>query len=167
MQWLLNEQDTFSLNVSVLFYWVTTKNTVESIGAMSKFGAELRASLFTRVNYDFWCIKMKIIFKSHNLWKFIEEVYELPSDSDEELTEKKQIVAEDIIARDARALGFIQRADSDEIFPRVANQETAKTAWISKNIEVIHMSELWNYKVFDETLNMLVWEWWNVVCLFD
>lgn len=58
-------------------------------------------------------------------------------------------MAEDVIAPDARALEFIQRADSDEIFPRVANQETAKTAWISKNLEVIHMTELRNYKVFE------------------
>lgn len=68
-------------------------------------GADLRALMFTGVNYNFWCIKMKTIFKSHNLWKFIEEVHEFPSVSVEELTKKPQIVAHDLIASDARLWG--------------------------------------------------------------
>ncbi|XP_068309916.1 uncharacterized protein [Pyrus communis] len=45
-------------------------------------------------------------------------------------TDEKQIlVAQDLISRDAKALGLIQGVVSDEIFPRIANQETAKDAW--------------------------------------
>lgn len=79
---------------------------------MSESRAYLRASVLTRVNYDFWCIKWciktKTIFKSHNIWKFVDEGYKVPSHSNDELTEKQQIVAQDLIAYDARALGFIQ-----------------------------------------------------------
>lgn len=31
--------------------------------------------------------------------------------------------------RDAKALGIIQRADSDEIFPRISNWNTSKPTW--------------------------------------
>lgn len=53
------------------------------------------------------------------------ESYELPLDSDEELTEKQQIIAQDLIAHDARALGSIESVVSDEIYPRIANHEIA------------------------------------------
>ena len=43
--------------------------------------------------------------------------------------EKKKIAAHDLVARDARVVGLIQNSVSDEIFPRIANQETAKAAW--------------------------------------
>lgn len=33
------------------------------------------------------------------------------------------------LVKDARALGIIQGAVSDQIFPRIATQETAKAAW--------------------------------------
>lgn len=58
---------------------------------------------------------MKTIFKSHNLWKVVEEGFVLPSD--EKLTNEKQLlVAEDLVTRDARALGLVQGDVSDEIF---------------------------------------------------
>lgn len=52
----------------------------------------------------------------------------LPEAREGEQAEKMQIVAQYLIARDARALGLIQNAVSDEIIPRTANQETAKEA---------------------------------------
>lgn len=66
-----------------------------------------------------------MIFKSHNLWKFVDESYE----SKDELSKKQEIVAQDLIARDARALGLIQWANSNKIFPGIVNQEITKVAW--------------------------------------
>ncbi|TQD90986.1 hypothetical protein C1H46_023424 [Malus baccata] len=83
---------------------------------MSGSRAKVRAPLFTKVNYDLWCIKIKTTFKSHNLWKIVEEGYELLVKTGKEQTEKKQIVAQDHICWDARALGLIQRAVFDESF---------------------------------------------------
>ncbi|KAM2264799.1 hypothetical protein ACFXTI_040921 [Malus domestica] len=80
----------------------------------------LWAPFFTGVNYKFWCIRMKTIFKSHNLWSFVEDGFVLSKEGNE--TDEKQIlVAQDFISKDAKALGLIQGVVSDEIFPRVAN----------------------------------------------
>lgn len=59
---------------------------------------------------------MKTIFKSHNLWGFVENGYKLPS-NEKEMDEKQLIAAQDLIAV------------SDEIFPTITNQESAKDAW--------------------------------------
>lgn len=59
----------------------------------------------------------------------MDESYELSSYSKDELSKKQEIVAQDLIARDARALGLIQWAVSDKIFPRILNQEITKVAW--------------------------------------
>lgn len=64
---------------------------------------------------SFWCIRMKTIFKSHNMWKFVEEGFVLPSN--EKLTNEKQLlVAKDLVVCDAKALGLVQEDVSYEIF---------------------------------------------------
>ena len=35
----------------------------------------------------------------------------------------------EVLMKDAKALGLIQRAVSDEIFPRISHEETSKGAW--------------------------------------
>ncbi|RXH88091.1 hypothetical protein DVH24_042162 [Malus domestica] len=39
--------------------------------------SELKAPIFHGGNYDFWSIKMRTIFKSHDLWNLIEKGYEI------------------------------------------------------------------------------------------
>ena len=36
-------------------------------------GSEIRAPIFNGENYEFWSIRMKTIFKSHELWEFVEK----------------------------------------------------------------------------------------------
>ncbi|KAB2603895.1 hypothetical protein D8674_041435 [Pyrus ussuriensis x Pyrus communis] len=95
----------------------------------------LRAPIFTGVNYELWCIRMKTIFKSHNLWSF---------------TDEKQV----LISRDAKALGLIQGAMSDKIFPRITNQETVKNAWdvLKQEFKAILFGLVNKMKMFGETL---------------
>nr|XP_028954970.1 uncharacterized protein LOC114823715 [Malus domestica] len=73
-------------------------------------GGELRASIFNGENFDFWQIRMKTIFRSHELWSIVEMGYLPP-------------------AKDARALGIIQGIVSDQNFPRIATLETVKADW--------------------------------------
>ncbi|XP_068311072.1 pre-rRNA-processing protein pno1-like [Pyrus communis] len=61
--------------------------------------------------------------------KFVDEGFEILDEFEDELTEKEKIGVQDSIARDAKVLGLIQGAVSDEILPKIANQETAKEAW--------------------------------------
>ncbi|KAI5314494.1 hypothetical protein L3X38_043670 [Prunus dulcis] len=93
--------------------------------------SELRAPIFNGSNYDFWRIKMCTIFKSHKLWDMVENGYEQPvkKEEGEALTAAQKLVLEENIAKDAKALGLIQNAVSDDIFPRIALKESAKEAW--------------------------------------
>ncbi|BBG92635.1 hypothetical protein Prudu_000428, partial [Prunus dulcis] len=75
--------------------------------------SELRTPVFNGENYEFWSIRMKTILKSHGLW---------------DLDAEKSTMAQ-LLMKDARALGLIQSAVSDQLFPRIVNEETSKGAW--------------------------------------
>ena len=95
-------------------------------------GGELRAPIFNGSNYDFWMIKLRTIFISQDLWRLVEKGYEEPEkdEKDEkELTAAEKIALNDNVTKDAKALGLIQNAVSDDIFPRIAQQVTSKAAW--------------------------------------
>nr|XP_028952695.1 uncharacterized protein LOC114822485 [Malus domestica] len=94
--------------------------------------SEVRTPIFSGENYEFWRIKMVTIFKSHGLWKFVEKGVTV-SNSKKEKTEgslgeedDKKTVA--TYMQDAKALGIIQNAVSDQIFLRIANSDSAKVA---------------------------------------
>ncbi|KAI5349042.1 hypothetical protein L3X38_001929 [Prunus dulcis] len=93
--------------------------------------SELCAPIFNGSNYDFWRIKMCTIFKSHKLWDLVENGYEqsVKKEEGEDLTAAQRLVLEENVAKDAKALGLIQNAVSDDIFPRIALKESAKEAW--------------------------------------
>ncbi|CAL8995008.1 unnamed protein product [Prunus brigantina] len=92
---------------------------------------ELRALIFNGSNYDFWRIKMYTIFKSHKLWDMVENGYDQPKKKEEgeALTVAQKLALEENVAKDAKALGLIQSAASDNIFPRIALKESVKEAW--------------------------------------
>ncbi|KAM1504399.1 hypothetical protein FF1_000502 [Malus domestica] len=96
--------------------------------------SEVRTPIFSGENYEFWRIKMVTIFKSHGLWKLVEKGItisetkkkKVEGSSEEEEDDEKMVAA---YMQDAKALGIIQNAVSDQIFPRIANAESAKMAW--------------------------------------
>ncbi|KAM1079184.1 hypothetical protein ACFX2B_013776 [Malus domestica] len=96
-------------------------------------GGDLKAPIFDGENYDYWRIRMTTIFKSYDLWEMVQYGYDLPEMEidalEEDLTEKQIATLKENRMNDARALGIIQGAVSDFIFPRIANEETAKAAW--------------------------------------
>ncbi|KAI5324558.1 hypothetical protein L3X38_033631 [Prunus dulcis] len=71
---------------------------------------------------------MKTIFRSHELWEMVENGYKIPV-KEEALTEAEKKLLREYAVKDARALGIIQGAVSDQIFPRIATQESAKATW--------------------------------------
>ncbi|XP_017189878.1 uncharacterized protein [Malus domestica] len=90
-------------------------------------GGELRAPIFNGENFDFWQIKMKTIFRSYELWNMVESGYRAPVKK-EELTEAERKLLRENVVKDARALGIIQGAVSDQIFLRIVTQESVKAA---------------------------------------
>ncbi|KAM1212458.1 hypothetical protein ACFX11_004122 [Malus domestica] len=96
--------------------------------------SKVRTPIFSGENYEFWRIKMVTIFKSLGLWNMVEKGITTPDSKkkkeaewssndavDEEMT--------DVFMKDAKALGIIQNAVSDQIFPWIANADSAKKAW--------------------------------------
>ncbi|KAB2605945.1 retrovirus-related Pol polyprotein from transposon TNT 1-94 [Pyrus ussuriensis x Pyrus communis] len=99
--------------------------------------SEVRTPIFSSENYEFWKIKMMTVFKSQGLWKLVEKKITLPDDSKKKKKEVDEVetVDEDdeltaaMFIKDAKALGFIQNAVSDQIFPQIANADSSKMAW--------------------------------------
>ncbi|XP_070672240.1 uncharacterized protein [Malus domestica] len=94
----------------------------------SSSSGEIRTPIFSGVNYEFWRTKLRTIFVSHDLWSLIEEGYVVPL-SIVALIEAQTKELKENIKRDAKALGVIQNAILDEIFPRISNETSAKSAW--------------------------------------
>ncbi|CAL8092084.1 unnamed protein product [Prunus armeniaca] len=91
-------------------------------------GGELRAPIFGGDNYEFWRMRMKTIFKSHGLWELVEKGMECSDskgagESEAKKKEKEEssgagkMIVTELLMKDAKALGLIQGAMSDEIFP--------------------------------------------------
>ncbi|CAL8162110.1 unnamed protein product [Prunus armeniaca] len=74
---------------------------------------------------------MCTIFKSHKLWDMVEQGFEnhVKKEDGGVLSAAQKLAFEENVPKDAKALGLIQSAISDEIFPRIALQESAKAAW--------------------------------------
>ena len=115
------------------------KLLVRSVSNMAGSGCgELRAPIFNGENYEFWSIRMKTIFKSHGLLEFVEKGVECSDskgadESAEKENEKEEsrdaAFLSEKFMKDAKALGLIQGAVFDEIFPQISHQETSKGAW--------------------------------------
>ncbi|KAI5322684.1 hypothetical protein L3X38_031756 [Prunus dulcis] len=97
-------------------------------------GSEVRTPIFSGENYEFWRIKMVTIFKSLGLWSLVEKgipvsdskMKKKAEESSEEEVDAEMIV---VLMKDAKALGIIQNAVSDQIFPRIANADSSQMAW--------------------------------------
>ncbi|KAM0963902.1 hypothetical protein ACFX13_023259 [Malus domestica] len=90
-------------------------------------GGELRAPIFNDNNFDYWQIKMKTIFRP--TWNQVEKGFNTLVKREKERSAMESKLLQENLVKDARALGIIQGAVSDQIFPWIATQETAKAAW--------------------------------------
>ncbi|KAI5344135.1 hypothetical protein L3X38_012012 [Prunus dulcis] len=84
--------------------------------------SEVRIPIFSGENYEFWRIKMATIFKSLGLWSLVEKGISTPDskkktmkveESSEEEADAEMFA---VLMKDAKALGIIQNAVSDQIF---------------------------------------------------
>ncbi|CAL8993586.1 unnamed protein product [Prunus brigantina] len=111
--------------------------------------AELRTPVFNGENYEFWSIRMKTILKSHGLWELVENGLndlDLKKEKAEAVDTEKSMVVQTLM-KDARALGLIQSAVSDQLFPRIVNEETSKGAWDILKLEFRGDKQVRNVKL--------------------
>jgi hypothetical protein len=105
----------------------------------SSSGGDLRTPKFNGSNYDFWSVKMETILIAYDLWDVIE-FGTLPQSNPEKVSEEGSAsgstkaaaapeITKEMKIKNARALSLIQGAITDELFPRIRNEKTAKEAW--------------------------------------
>nr|XP_028948073.1 uncharacterized protein LOC114820910 [Malus domestica] len=117
-------------------------------------GGELRAPIFNRSNYDFWMIKLRTIFISQDLWKLVEKGYvgpEMDEKVENDLTTAKKLALKDNVTKDAKALGLIQNAVSDDIFPHIAQQnDESLSMYVSKLFELVNQMRSYGEELFNQ-----------------
>ncbi|CAL8138411.1 unnamed protein product [Prunus armeniaca] len=131
--------------------------------------SELRTPIFNGENYEFWSIRMKTILKSHGLWDLVENglnVSDLKKEKgieETKVTEKEEKEIEGtkatekstmagILMKDACALELIQSAVSDQLFPRIVNEETSKGAWDILKLEFRGDKQSYGEELFRERI---------------
>lgn len=80
--------------------------------------------------YEDWCIKMKALFGSQDLWEIVNDGFENPSDETKAaLTKEKEDELKENLNKDQRALFFIYAGLNRETFVKISNATTSKEAW--------------------------------------
>ncbi|KAJ0452174.1 putative RNA-directed DNA polymerase [Helianthus annuus] len=77
--------------------------------------------IFKGDGYEYWCIRMKTILRSRDLWDLVE------TGVDE--TDKDQTRLKAAVKKDAHAMAIIQQAVHDQLFSRIAGATSAKETW--------------------------------------
>ncbi|CAL8990558.1 unnamed protein product, partial [Prunus brigantina] len=74
---------------------------------------------------------MRTIFKSHGIWDLVEKGLQIPDSKGKKVDDagSSDFEKEALLMKDAKALGIIQGAVSEDVFPRISNEETSKGAW--------------------------------------
>eukprot|EP00253_Pinus_taeda_P026028 PITA_26028 len=86
---------------------------------------------FNGKNYDYWAITMRALFASQDLWEFVEDGFEEPTDENEfnNLTRTKKEWLKSYKKKDSKSLLFLYQAVHESVFPRIAATKTSKEAW--------------------------------------
>ncbi|BBG98943.1 multidrug resistance-associated protein 9 [Prunus dulcis] len=94
---------------------------------------------------------MKTILKSHGLWDLVEHGFNASDPKKEKEIEETKVAEKsamaELLMKDARALGLIQSAVSDQLFPRIVNEETSKGAWDILKLEFRGDKQVRNVKL--------------------
>eukprot|EP00253_Pinus_taeda_P007362 PITA_07362 len=86
---------------------------------------------FNGKNYDYWATTMRALLASQDLWEFVEDSFEEPTDEDEfnNLTRAEKELLKSYKKKDSKALYFLYQAVHESVFPRIAAAKTSKEAW--------------------------------------
>ncbi|GKA70788.1 copia-type polyprotein [Tanacetum coccineum] len=82
----------------------------------------------TKDNYGSWCIRIKALLGSHDVWGIVKKGVEKVDDEDS-LSVTQRVELEKARKKDQSALTIIYRCLDDAMFEKVANATTSKEAW--------------------------------------
>ena len=109
--------------------------------------------IFKGINFHFWSLKMKTLFKLQELWSSVESGFEddgiesVESRFEDDGIEEPDQALREKRKKDAKALFIIQQALDDEVFPRIAAASTAKEAWHILNQEYVRDKKVVNVRL--------------------
>ncbi|XP_070020812.1 uncharacterized protein [Nicotiana sylvestris] len=82
----------------------------------------------TKDNYEKWCLRMKVILGSQDVWEIIDRGYAKP-DNEEALPQNEKEVLTKTRKKDQQALTLIHQCLDTAMFEKVADATTSKEAW--------------------------------------
>ena len=83
---------------------------------------------FTKDNYENWCIRMKAILGSQDLWEIVTIGYIAPK-NEASLSQAEKEVLQATKKKDQKALSLIHQCLDDAMLQKVANATTSKQTW--------------------------------------
>nr|GEZ00135.1 copia-type polyprotein [Tanacetum cinerariifolium] len=85
----------------------------------------------TKDNYGSWCIRMKALLGSHDVWEIVEKGVEKVND-ESSLSATQRVELQKARKKDQSALTMIYECLGDAMFEKGANATTSKEASLSK-----------------------------------
>ena len=86
-----------------------------------------QAPRLTKENYSCWCIRMKAVLGSQDVWDIVNNGYEEP-ESDTPLSQAQRENLQNTKKRDRKALTIIHQAIDDSNFEKISEATTAHQA---------------------------------------
>ena len=86
---------------------------------------------FNGKNYDYWAIKMRVLFTSHDLWELVEDGLEEPTDEQafNALTHAEKDLLKSNRKKDSKSLFYLYQVVHESIFPRIVTTKKSNDAW--------------------------------------